>query len=98
MMKRVENHIKTAIKHTFKNYKAVQFSESSKNTITAFIGEFVKNLNKKIDLDKAYKGSRSKEVELIGEIESKILTNTVHGPDSTVESIKELLIQYRGDK
>lgn len=97
MMKKVEQHIQVILKKTFKDYKTVHFSASSQETIADFIGEFIVNLNKKINLDKAYSNTKTKETELIGNINQAILLSKLNGADQVLEEIKTLITQYRGE-
>jgi uroporphyrinogen-III decarboxylase len=96
MIKRVEKHIEIALAKSFREYKGTTFSSNSTTIITHFIKEeFLKHLNKRINLEKAYKASKSKETELIGNIEQALLLNTITGAEKALEEIKKLLTEHR---
>ena len=95
MMKRVEQHVESAIKKTFKSYKETNFSDQSIEIITKVIKEFVNNLNKRIDLDKAYKSTRTKESELVENIQQVLLTSSIKPDKQILDQIKELMDKYK---
>ena len=97
MIKQVEDQIRKTLDKTFKDYSEVNFGENSQDIITKFIMVFIGNLNKKINLDKACKSTKSKETELIGNIEQAVITSNINGCDKAIENIRQSISQYKGD-
>lgn len=96
-MKHVEKHIHGILEKTFKDYKT-NFSTSSKESISNFVQEFVVNLSKELDLDKAYDAKQSKEVELVNSIEQALVLDKINTPTNILNSIKQLISQYKDSK
>jgi hypothetical protein len=94
----LEDTIEKTLEKSFKEYSAVNFSKTSKNIVDKFIKEcFIINLGKKMDLKKAYENSKTRDSELIGNIEQLLITNGINGNEETIKSLKELIRQYRSN-
>ena len=86
------------IKNNKVKMKLCQLSQGSIDMIDGFYDSFVEQLNKKINLNKCYERSNSRESELIKELERILITAKISGVDKAIDECKEKIRKYRSIK
>jgi hypothetical protein len=73
-----------------------QLSQASFNLMEGFYEAFIKELNKKINFKRCLDKSKTREMELIKEIERIVLVSNINGSDEAIEEIKNRISEYKG--